>query len=59
LTQLPVDSRLEFKGFDDTKHWAQVTHDGRDNPIENGRNEKSTLATNILGSVITGWVPVD
>lgn len=51
-----------FVEYDETKQWAQVTFDGRDNPFNDGSFDKqnqSTLDTNVKGTLVSGWVTID
>jgi hypothetical protein len=37
---VPVNTELAFVEYDETKQWAYVTFDGRENPFENTSFDK-------------------
>ena len=49
LAQVKVNSRVEFKNYDETKKWAEIIYDGKENLDLDG----------VPGKDLKGWIPLD
>ena len=51
LLSIPVNSKMTLISFDESKLWAEIEYDGR-NDLQSFESAKSA-------ALITGWVPLD